>query len=83
MYSIPAICSQGQTGSQKYILHFRGYLLMLPVYIYHKDGTFLYNTGLFHVCVSNSLREPVQIVKYVKNWHFIFGSAITVAREAW
>ena len=56
---------------------------MLSVYIYHKDGTFLYNTGLFHAIMSNSLRVPVQIVKYVKNGHFIFGSAIKVAREAW
>ena len=56
---------------------------MLPIYIYRKDGTFLYKTGLFHAFMSDSLRVPVQIVKYVKNGHFIFGSAIKVAREAW
>ena len=56
---------------------------MLPIYIYHKDGTFLYKTGLFHAFMSNSLRVPIQIWKYVKNGHIIFGGAINVARVAW
>ena len=67
-----------QTGSYHQI-----YQIMLSVYIYHKDSTFLYKTGLFHAFMSHSLRVPVQIVKYVKNGHFIFGSAIKVARGAW
>ena len=67
-----------QTG-----LYHQVYQIMLPAYIYHKDGTFLYKTGLFHAFMSHSLRVPVQIMKYVKNGHFIFGSAIKVAREAW
>ena len=59
------------------------YVIILPVYINHKDCTFLYKTDLFHAFMSNSLRVPAQIVKYVKNGHVIFGRAINVARAAW
>ena len=67
-----------QTGLYRQV-----YLIMFSVYIYHKDGIFLYKTGLFHALMSHSLRVPVQIVKYVKDGHFTFGSAIKVASEAW
>ena len=63
-------------------LYHQVYQIMLPVYIYHKDGTFLNKTGLFHASMSHSLRVPVHIVKYVKNGHFIFRGAIKFAREA-
>ena len=56
---------------------------MLPIYIYHKEGTFFYNIGLFHAFMSHSLRVPIQILKYVKNAHITFGGAIYVARAAW
>ena len=64
-------------------LHYQVLVIMLRIYIYPTDGKFLYKTGLFHAFMSHSLRVPIQIVKYVKNGHFIFGSAIKVAREAW
>ena len=51
---------------------------MLPIYIYHKEGTFLYKTGLFHALMSHCLGAQTQMVKYVKNGHVIFGSAITL-----
>ena len=56
---------------------------MLPVYIHYKDATLLYKTGLFHAFMSQSLHVSVQIMNYIKNGQFIFGSAIKVAREAW
>ena len=46
------------------VLYYQIYMIILPVYIYHKDGTFLYKIGLFHPFISRSLRVPIQIVKY-------------------
>ena len=84
---IPAKCSRPnnrilfififQAGS--YQVHVK----MLPAYIHHKDGTFLYKIGLFHTLMPHSLRVPIQIVKYFKNGHIIFGGAIDIARAAW
>ena len=59
------------------------YVIMLPVYTYYKDDTFLYKTGSFHAFMFHSLRVPIQIVKYVKNRHIIFASAINAERAAW
>ena len=56
---------------------------MLRIYINHQDGTFFYKTGVFHAFMSLSLPVPTKIVKYVKNEHITFGSAINAARGAW
>ena len=77
------------TGFGSFIFSMLAYIIkylsviMLPVYIYYKDDTFLYKTGLFHAHTSHSLRVSIPIVKYVKNGHIIFGSAINAERAAW
>ena len=53
-------------------LYHQVYVIMLPIYIYYKDGIFLYKTCLFHAFMSRSLRVPIQIVKYVKKWAYYF-----------
>ena len=85
---MPAKCNRSSKGILIIFifhtgLHHQVYVIMLPDYIFHKDGTFLYKTGLCSAVMSHSLRVRIQIVKFVTNEHIIFGSAINVARVAW
>ena len=86
--SIPAKCNRSRNWILIIFIFQAGLYrqvsaIMLPIYIYHKDSTFLCKTGLFHASMSHSLRIPIQIVKYDKNRHIIFGCAVDVARAAW
>ena len=56
--SMPAKCNWWNNGILiififQVVLYHQIYVIMLPVYIYQKDGTFVYKTGLFHPFMSH------------------------------
>ena len=85
---MPAKCNRSNNGIG-IIYIFPGLLISSSIcdnsssLIYYTNGTFFYKTGLLHAFMSDSLRVPIQIVKYVENGHIFFGSVIFAESAAW